>query len=61
MKVTINDEDKVFMASDSSVIFIEQLVELEEQVSIDYPQIEILKNFWDVSFEYYYVNREKAS
>jgi SNF2 family DNA or RNA helicase len=60
MKVTLDDEDKVFVTSDSSVIFIEQLVELEEQVSIDYPQIEILKNFWDVSFEYYYVNRERG-
>ena len=60
MKATLNYEDQVFVSSDSSVIFIEQLVELEEQVSLDYPHIEILKNFWDVSFEYYYVNREKG-
>lgn len=59
MKVTLNNEDKVFVASNSSVIFIEQLVELEDEISIDYPRIEILKNFWNVSFEYYYVNREK--
>lgn len=60
MKVELITEKGVFVASDSSVIFIEQLVALEDEISNDYPKIKIVKNFWDISFEYYYVNDEKS-
>ena len=60
MKVELNTEERVFVLSDSSVIFVEQLVTLEDEISNDYPEISIIKNFWDVSFEYYYINKDKG-
>ena len=60
MKAILNREHNVFTASDSSVISVERLVELEDQISFDHPNIEIIKNFWNISFEYYYINKTKS-
>jgi len=60
MKITLNSQEKVFVYSDSSVTSIERLVELEDELSLEYPKFEILKNYWDVGFEYYYVDKENG-
>lgn len=60
MKAILNREDNVFTDSDLSVILVDRLVELENQISFDYPNIELLKNFWNISFEYYYINKTKS-
>ena len=45
MKITLNSQEKVFVYSDSSVTSIERLVELEDELSLEYPKFEILKNY----------------
>lgn len=60
MKIELDQSGSAFLGDGGQPLFAEQLVSFEEALLARYPQVRICYAYWDVSFEYYYIDHSKS-
>jgi SNF2 family DNA or RNA helicase len=60
MKIELDQSGSAFLGDGGQPLFAEQLVSFEEAFLVQYPQVRICYAYWDVSFEYYYIDHSKS-
>jgi len=60
MKIELDQTGSAFLGDGGQPLFAEQLVSFEEAFLVQYPQVRICYAYWDLSFEYYYIDHSKS-